>query len=249
MKSGTLPVMHGRLLLLQVRTPGDPMAPQEQGCIERRIGTRTVQMTTRNVIGESAHPDWLDGHDAIVIGGSGAFSVHDPRSVAWVEPLRGLLDAALKRQIPGFGVCFGHQLLGLHLGSRVETVPAHAEVGTQSFTLTEAGKADAVFGQLPETFRGQTGHSDAVMSIPSGVELLATSPVLETQVFKVRGTHFYSAQFHPDLTGQEARGRWIAYHRALEAVGAAPPATNPDVFHADQDDASRLLGMWLDVLP
>ena len=58
---------------------------------------------------------WLDGIDGLLIGGSGDYSVHHPQSQRWVNPMRVVLDAALQRRMPGFGLCFGHQLLGLHL--------------------------------------------------------------------------------------------------------------------------------------
>lgn len=237
-----------RILLLQVRGASDPMLAHERSCLERRFAGQAVSIDSRNLIAEAAAPSWLDGADALVIGGSGAYSVHDPRSAPWVGPARTLLERALDRSLPGFGICFGHQLLGAHLGAIVEADPSHAEVGTRSFSLTDAGREDAVFGGLPADFRAQTGHSDSVMSVPPGVDLMATSEALETQAFRVRGTRYYTSQFHPDLTGQEARDRFEAYARALHDAGADPPSGDPGAFVAGTDEAATLLGRLVGVV-
>ena len=124
------------------------MASHELDCIRRRLGSLDTSITVRNVFSETPKTEWLSGMDAMVIGGSGAFSVHDPRSEAWVTELRHLLDACLERSVPSLGICFGHQLLGLHLGAEVVTDLARREVGTLAFDLTEAGANDPLFGSL-----------------------------------------------------------------------------------------------------
>ncbi len=233
-----------KLLLIQVRAPGDPMAAHEASCVRRRLADLPVDVAAANVLETPAEVGWLDGCDAFVIGGSGAYSVHDPRSAGFVDPLRSLLEASLQRGTPGFGICFGHQLLGLHLGRPVETLPELAEVGTGRFALTDAGANDDVLGRLPATFHGHTGHSDSVLGVPDGVDLLATSDTLDTQVFRVRGTRMYTAQFHPDLTGQEARDRYEAYRRALREAGAEPPEGDPEAYVPGADEGAALLHLW-----
>lgn len=226
------------------------MAAHEEACVRRRLETsdHSFELAVRNTLVQPADPRWLDGADAFVIGGSGAFSVHDPRSQPWVTPMRTFLDRALAKRIPGFGICFGHQLLGVHMGANVRTEAAHAEVGTIDLELTEAGRRDRVFGGLDQPLRAQTGHSDSVMSVPEGVELLATSTKLDTQAFKVRDAPMWSAQFHPDLTGAEARARYEAYQAALARSNVDAPREGTDRFLAGADEASALLGRFLDVV-
>ena len=60
-------------------------------------------------------------------------------------------------------------------------------------------------------FPVHTGHSDCVSTIPPNVELLASNDRLLTQAFKVKDRLFYSVQFHPDMSGAEARARYLAY--------------------------------------
>jgi GMP synthase (glutamine-hydrolysing) len=234
-----------RVLLLQARKPNDPMEVHEKQCVAQRLDRLKVDLQTRTVISAPADPAWLQGVDAVIIGGSGRYSVHHPKSTQWVTPLRRVLEVILQQAIPCFGICFGHQLLGLHLGAQVVTDPTLAEVGTITITLNQEGQSDPVFGHLGGTFFGHTGHSDAVDRIPEGVALLGSSEVLETQVFKVTGQPFYSTQFHPDITGAEAKARYRAYQKGF-AVDI-PEATLEKIsrFTEGDDDTSNLLAQFI----
>jgi len=207
------------LLLVQIRPLDGEMARHEVDCIRRRLGDIEASINVRNVFAETPDIDWLQGQDAMVIGGSGAFSVHDPRSEEWVTELRHVLDACLERALPSLGICFGHQLLGLHLGVEVVTDLARREVGTLAFSLTEAGAKDPLFGTLgPEAgsvFRATTGHTDHVTRCPADTTLLATNETSPVQALKVNGAPFYSTQFHPDLNGGEARARYLSFAAGL----------------------------------
>jgi GMP synthase (glutamine-hydrolysing) len=147
--------------------------------------------------------------------------------------------------MPGFGLCFGHQLLGQHLGATVETLSRFSEVGSVFCDLTEAGQADPVFTGLGGRFTAQTGHTDAVTTVPPGVTLLAKNDTLHTQAFRVDGTHFYSTQFHPDLTGAEAQNRYIAMQRALHESTSDATPEQVDRFVTDRDDTTGLLGRFI----
>ena len=200
---------------MQVRAGDDPMIEHELQCVRRRLGERAYDLTTYNAVVQPASVNWLDGQDALIIGGSGDFSVHHPKSVPWVTPLRHVIEAALERDVAGFGICFGHQLLGRHLGADVVTDPDTAEMGTVEVSLTETGATDELCRGLPLKFPVHTGHSDCVTTIPNNVELLASNDRLLTQAFKVKDRLFYSVQFHPDMSGAEARARYLAYRAVL----------------------------------
>ncbi len=241
------------VLLIQIRRASDEMAAHELSCIRRRLGSRLAELRTRNVLHESVEPSELKNVDAVIFGGSGDFSVHDPRSAKWVTCLRQLLDIVLSRNLPGFGICFGHQLLGYHLGQQVSTSNAHAELGTIRLTLTPEGQRDPLFSQLDGEFMAQTGHSDHVLATPVGVSLLAESEQLATQAFKVNGSRFYSTQFHPDMTGAEAACRYLAYRESLSRAkgddakkGAAGVPETGNLFRAGTDAATLLLGGFVD---
>ena len=235
------------VLLVQVRQPGDPMIAHEQECIAKRLQNDSISLQFENALADKAQLSWLDGVDAMLIGGSGSYSVHDVRSQQFADPLHQLVSTVLERKIPGFGLCFGHQLLGQHLGSKVETLSRYSEIGSVSYSLTEAGRNDPVFGPLGSTFAAQTGHTDAVTSVPEGVILLAHNECLQTQAFKVADCPFYSTQFHPDLTGYEARARYLALREGLSDINAEATRENVERFVIGNDPTETLLSRFLTV--
>jgi len=237
-----------RILLIQVRAPDDPMLEHERMCVRSRFGNRPVTLSHHNAVLEPAEAGWLAGVDGVVIGGSGDFSVHHPKSRSWVEPLQVLLDAALEMSMPGFAICFGHQLLGLHLGQAVITHPEYAELGTVSMDLTDAGRNSGLFEGMNSTMLVHSGHSDHVVGTPPGVDLLARNDATETQAFHVRGTQFYSVQFHPDMTGAEARYRYLAYRDGFAKRIDPDSHRQADKFQVGADVSTSLLGRFCDLI-
>jgi GMP synthase (glutamine-hydrolysing) len=233
------------VLLIQIRQPSDMMASHEQACLERRAEGLKVRWKVRNVFAEEPRKEWLEGVSAMIVGGSGSYSVHDARSASWVGPLRDVMETALATALPSFGICFGHQLLGFHLGAQVRTKPELSEVGTIPLDATAAGLNDPVFGALGGSYCAHTGHSDSVIGIPTCVELLARSKTLETQVFKVKDVPFYSTQFHPDISGAEARLRYDAYQSTL--VKSVPEARPQETarYRVGEDASNALIARFL----
>lgn len=237
------------VLLIQLREHADPMAEHEVQCIQRRIGYRQVQLRTRNAYVERADRGWLDGVDALIIGGSGDFSVHHPLSEPWVTGLRHIIEHALEQATPGFGLCFGHQLLAYHLDCEILTSEHHTEIGTAEFRLTELGRSCDLFSTLPSTFNAHTGHSDHVVDTHHMLERIAENDLIDNQAFRVAGTRFYSTQFHPDLTGEEARNRYLAYnHRFKGAVPSLERLRKAERFQPGLDEATALLGRFVDLI-
>jgi len=234
-----------RVLLIQCRSAKSRMLRHEVACIRRRLANQDVQLSTRQAVSEPATAAWLDGNDVVIMGGSGAFSVQDPRSQGWVDPLRHTLDRILSRNIPFFGICFGHQLLGLHLGGEVRTSEDHSEVGSIQVGLTRAGRADPVFGALPVRFTAQTGHSDSVFGPPAELRVLAQNHTLDTQAFHLTGRPVYTTQFHPDLTGMEARERYRSFEADIRRAGGAPKEGGSEKFSPAPDTSSQLLGRFI----
>jgi len=223
------------------------MAAHERRCVADRIGADRIRLRARNALLEPARPQWAEGVDAVVIGGSGDYSVHDPRSAPWVAHLQALIARLLSARRPTFAICFGHQLLGHHLGVPVHTTE-QAELGTVSLRLTTAGETDPLFSSLDRVFAAHTGHSDHVSAPPPDVLVLAEGERCALQAFKHVDAPFYSTQFHPDMTGREAHDRYMAYREALAVAKHAEAKARADRFHPDRDDASVLLRRFIDLV-
>ncbi len=235
-----------QVLLVQLRDADDPGRNHERECIARRLAAQPVDLHIVDGLAETVEPARLDSVDLLILGGSGDYSVHDPRSAACVTELRRLLDRVLERQLPTFGICFGHQLVGHHLGGVVQTDDAHAEIGTVPLELTAEGKSDPIFGELPTEFGAHTGHSDHVTSVPPGVELLAAGQRLAAQAFKVSGAPLYTTQFHPDMTGAEAITRYLTYQDTFSETLTEQAEGAVDRFRPGEDAATVLLARFFE---
>lgn len=162
-----------------------------------------VQMTT-----QPASPDCdaidLDRVSGVIISGS-------PRD-AWSEdPVNGALCGVVERcrsqRVPLLGVCYGHQILGRALGGVVARHPAGWELGNVRIDLTPAGRASALFADLPSHFSALQSHADAVLELPPGCELLAKGNHTEVQSFSY-DNRLLGVQFHPETTPDILRYLW-----------------------------------------
>jgi len=198
-------------VLVSLRDPDDPMAAHELHCFERFTGLplRVVQATA-GALGEAE----LEA-DLLLFGGSGAYSVLDPHD--WVRKMLDFLVVVAERGVPAWGSCFGYQGLALALGGRVVRDDGLARLGAYEVDRSAAAAEDPVFGVLPERFRTQFGHHDHVVELPSGVSLLAESPSPlaegppRFEAFRVDGSRFWAAQFHPELTSELTLSRFEHY--------------------------------------
>jgi GMP synthase (glutamine-hydrolysing) len=152
----------------------------------------------------------VDATDALLVGGSGHFSVADPSAV-FFEPLADLLRGVVESSHPTFGSCFGYQLLVAALGGRVEHDPDCSEVGSFEVELTDDGRADPIFAAFPDRFVAQMGHLDRAVELPGGVVNLVKSARCPYQALRVDGAPVWATQFHPELDQAANLHRYRAY--------------------------------------
>ena len=171
----------------------------------------------------------------------------------WLVDERGCIGEAVRAGLPFFGACLGSQLLAASLGARVYT-GASPEVGVLDVELTDAGRDDPVFGELPRSFATLQWHSDS-FDLPEGAVGLATSPAYANQAFRF-GATAYAVQFHVEVTSEMA-AEWAtvpAYARALEHV-RGPGAFDEllEAFEGRRDEMTRhartLFSSWFELVP
>jgi GMP synthase (glutamine-hydrolysing) len=212
-----------RVLLVQIRERPAVIA-EEQASFRERCGLRPDQLVSVSALTDTLSPDHLDGVDAMMIGGAGAYSVTD--TFDWTEDLIALCQACADRELPLFGSCWGHQFIARAFGGSVIHDDTRAEMGTHEVELTDAGRADPLFAGFPVRFGTQMGHHDRVSVLPPGAVELARNDTAPNQAFRMEGLPIYGTQFHSELDVTAERDRLVTYRAYY------PENADDDVFDA-----------------
>lgn len=174
--------------------------------------------------------------DALVVFG-GEQSARDDHSHPYLPDLARLMADYTAMDRPVLGICLGSQLLARAFGAEnhLGTAP---EFGWVDVTLTEAGRADPVLSQVPETFPIFQWHSDT-FTLPDTAVHLAHSPTAPHQAFRI-GRATYGTQFHfeasrsvvqdwtrtfPETIDKNLPG-WTKFHPSLAATRGAEADTH-----------------------
>ena len=166
----------------------------------------------------------------IVITGS-SHSVTE--RLPWMLHTEAYVRDAIAREVPLFGICFGHQLVAQALGGRVQKNPRGREIGTVEARRVEAAP---IFASIPEAFAINSTHVDTVDRLPEGARLLARSELDAAQAFAI-GARTWCVQFHPEIDGDAMRRYVLARAHLIDAEGgdsAAVHARATDAPHAAQ---------------
>lgn len=166
------------------------LGPYERAFLNLLGDERFVVIDARKE--ELPDPDWA----GVIVTGSAA-SVYD--GDAWIARSEEFLRRAADRSVPLYGVCFGHQLVAQALGGKVEKCRHGWELGTATVTLTDEGRTDPLFADVPESFHAQQSHGDVVAELPPGAVPLAQNDHWPYQAFRL-GDHVWGTQFHPEFT-------------------------------------------------
>ena len=231
-----------RFLLLQARLPRDEMSTQEHDCFARTLGVASEQVVAHSLLNGVPDAGMLEEANALLVGGSGQFSVLD--NEAWVKAFLDFLsEVVVGQRKPTFASCFGFPGLVLAGGGEVVGDKDNTEVGTFELTLSEAGKADPLFGALPSHCKVQLGHKDRAERLPSGMTHLASTARAPYQALRVEGTPIVATQFHPELQKQDNINRYLRY---WEEYGSGDPGNDPVMRSMDDSPAaSELLPRWV----
>ncbi len=199
-----------RILLLQIRDAHDLMASHEFKCFQEKISRfKDCQVEVHSLLLEEYHPT-LSDWDVFLVGGSGNYGLVNNTS-DWYLRAQQLLCDIVEAGQPLFCSCFGHQALAAALGGEVITDRSRSELGTFSLNLTDPGRQDPLFGQLPDPFTAQLGHNDHVVKLPNEAIHLARSQNSDIQAYRLRNRPVYATQFHPELSHAENAERAGGY--------------------------------------
>lgn len=193
-------------------------------------------------------PESADGFAAVVVMG-GAQNAYDDDAAPWLASVRSLLARSARADVPTLGVCLGGQLLAVATGGQVGRAEV-PEYGAQLVAKRQAAANDVLFGGLPITPDVLQWHVDAITRLPSGAELLASSPSCDVQAFRV-GRCAWGLQFHIETTPQIVRTWAEEDAEALdgydvERILDRTEAAHPDIAEVWQPFAAAFVGVAAD---
>jgi GMP synthase (glutamine-hydrolysing) len=162
-------------------------------------------------------PQSLGG--VVVTGSPAMVSDADDWSLRTADWLPGVVQDG----VPLLGVCYGHQLLAQALGGRAGPNPLGLEMGTVQATLTGEAAGDPLFEGMPRDLPLQVTHQEAVLELPPGARLLATTARDPHHAFAV-GQQTWGVQFHPEFDADIVRGYIRLREQQIRSRGQDPAA-------------------------
>lgn len=183
-------------------------------------------------------------YEGFVLGGSGDFDFDGNRpsddpvrleSRAFLEKISPLLVTIFDHNVPLFGICYGHQLIGAFHG--VPVVYDETQRKTRSHVLvhTEEGSTHQMLSGTPQTFTAHYGHKDVLETIPE-TALLILSGGEECRVSALAYSDaIVTTQFHPELTVAD----W--HERSATLGGYLPAGVGVDELFIESPHAHTLL--------
>ncbi|HVV87869.1 MAG TPA: glutamine-hydrolyzing carbamoyl-phosphate synthase small subunit [Kofleriaceae bacterium] len=185
--------------------------------IKRAILHRLVDVGCRVTVVPATTP----AAEALALGPDGVFLSNgpgDPAAVTYaIDAVRALVDSGK----PVFGICLGHQILGLALGARTFKLPFGHHGGNHPVQDHTTGRVEIT----------AQNHGFAVdpASLPAGVRVTHTNLYDNTvEGLEVEGRPVMSVQYHPEA-GPGPHDAHYLFRRFTAAMDAARGgATDPE---------------------
>lgn len=201
-----------RVFVLQFRRSATAVAGEQAGLL-RACGEGSafvfIDALDPLVLDWDEPAAFMPQFSGVILGGSGDFDFDGGRdhndenrrqSELFLERLRPLFAYMFEHDVPTFGICYGHQLLGAYAGVAVRHDTTQAKTGSHQVTVVAGQETDPLFAGLPSSFAGHYGHKDVLAAVPPGATqiLIGGERCMHSGLRYQR--HIYSVQFHPELT-------------------------------------------------
>ena len=143
------------------------------------------------------------GPDLLVLMG-GPMGVYEREANPWISHEVERLAERIAAGRPTLGVCLGAQMIAAAMGARVYAGPVK-EVGFAPVSLTPEGERSPLryLCDVPVLH----WHGDT-FDLPSGVELLASTPLYRNQAFRA-GRNLLALQCHPEMGEDPRLAAWL----------------------------------------
>ena len=213
------------ITILRLGTPGAATCARLGGYTDWIARHLSGEIRVVDILGGETAPAHDDCRAVILTGSAHMVDERQP----WSEALRPWLQTAVARELPVFGICYGHQLLADALGGTTGNNPRGAENGKITLRRVPACDDDPLFAPLPPTFTANATHIQSVLRLPQGAVALVANDHDPHQAYRI-GKCAWGVQFHPEF-GQEAMRDNLAQKRDrlanVDAMIAAVPESTP----------------------
>ncbi|MFW9962739.1 MAG: glutamine-hydrolyzing GMP synthase [Candidatus Sifarchaeia archaeon] len=144
-------------------------------------------------------PQQTQLNDENLLGVNGIILSGGPRTVTSSDldsTFKNNLDIFARLEIKILGICFGHQLLAVHLGAKL-AAGGNPEYGQ---TEIEVVQNEVLLNGFERVQPVWMSHSDEVVNVPEGLKILAKSGADRIAAFCDSECKIYGVQFHPEVT-------------------------------------------------
>jgi GMP synthase (glutamine-hydrolysing) len=173
-----------------------------------------------------------NGLKGIILSGS-PFSVNEDQA-----PSVDILSFIQKS--PVLGICYGAQLTAKEFGGRVDKSNKR-EYGRANL---EKRKEDVLLKEVSDNSQVWMSHSDSIVTLPEGFEILATTESIPVAAFKKTspGTQaLYGLQFHPEVY-HSAEGKKILQNFLVNICGCKQDWTPASFVHETVERLKQQIG-------
>ncbi len=189
-----------KILLLQFRSP--KTSQHEVECILRAMEIEKLQMDVINVTEEDKLPQLnnLKDYSGVIFGASSDYYISnlDRQVREKLMSVKPIVDYLIENDIPTLGICFGHRLLCLLAGGKVESDENQTEGGIVKIKLNEIALKSRLFEGIDNEFLIVSGHKDSVTQLPKNAILLAQTERTINSIIQIKN-NIYGIQQHPEL--------------------------------------------------
>lgn len=152
-----------------------------------------VKMVEQNgvkteIVKLSENKKW-NGNGIIISGAPVLLTETDPK------PYLKLSGQIKHVKVPLLGICFGHQLIGLHFGAEIKKCTADRE--RQKIHFFRDTRITSGFSEMMEF---KEDHCECI-TLPDNFDLVASSVTCEVEMMKHMEKYIYGVQFHPEVSG------------------------------------------------
>jgi GMP synthase-like glutamine amidotransferase len=190
-------------------------------------------------------PQQAGDYSGLVFMG-GPMSVND--DLPWIPQTLGLIQQAVKQEIPVLGHCLGGQLMAKALGGEVRKNPVK-EIGWSEVQVEDNPAAKEWLGDSPRSFLSFHWHGET-FTLPRGAARILSGQRCENQAFAMGG--HLGLQCHVEMTPELIK-RWCETGAREIAANVGPSVQTALEMQADLENrvsrlqriADRLYSRWI----